>query len=171
MLTRSSVTGFTQIELLISVSILGILAALVVPSFRSLLERNEIIAVAEALSADLRWARSEALKRHIPIKVSFTPAGVGAWRYVINTVTVDPVTLKIVNSAQIPEFKTVTFAENFRDNETVFEPVRGTTEGKNGTATFSTSANNYRVKVILSNLGRVRICAELGDIGGYASCV
>jgi prepilin-type N-terminal cleavage/methylation domain-containing protein len=159
-------TGFTQLELLISIAILGILATFAVPSFRSTLERNDIIAVAEALSADLRWARGEAIKRNAAINVTFTPGAAGVWHYVIST---DASILKHVSSAQSADFKAA-LAENFRNHSTTFDPVRGTNEGKNGTATLTSAQGTYRLKVILGNLGRVRICADLGGIGGYDAC-
>ncbi len=170
LLTGMQATGFTQLELLISIAILGILAAFAVPSFRSTLERNEIIAVAEALSADLRWARGEAIKRNATLNVTFTPGAAGVWQYVISTDTSPPVTLKSVSSAQTADFKAVALAENFRNHVTTFDPVRGTNEGKNGTATLTSAQGTYSLKVILGNLGRVRICADLGGIGGYEAC-
>ncbi|MEQ1636626.1 MAG: GspH/FimT family pseudopilin [Methylococcales bacterium] len=168
---RLSAPGFTQLELLVSISILAILAALAVPSFRSSLERNEIMAVAEALSADLRWARSEALKRSdVDVKITFTPGDAGAWQYVIETDSIPSVPLKTVTSSQSADFKTVSLAENFSDDDVIFSHARGTTEGQAGSATFNSSQGAYRLKVVVGNLERVRICSDLGEIGGYQAC-
>lgn len=56
-------TGFTLIELLITVAIAAILVTLAVPSFRTLLVKRSVQAAAETLLSDMRYARSEALKR------------------------------------------------------------------------------------------------------------
>lgn len=168
MLTR--LLGFTQLELLISLSIVSILAALTVPSFQSVLQQNEIIAVAEALSADLRWARSEAFKRAKNVKITFTPGSGGAWKYVITTDVIPPETLKTVDSAAITEFSRVSLIENFVDDDIIFDHVRGTTEGQNGTATLTSTQATYTLKVILGNLERVRICSDSGEVGGYQVC-
>ena len=55
--------GFTSIELLVVVSILGILAALAAPSFTPLIETWRVRQATEALQSSLYYARSEAIKR------------------------------------------------------------------------------------------------------------
>jgi len=60
---RHSVRGFTAIELLVTVVILGVLAALAGPSFTPLIERWRVRQAAEELQSTLYYARSEALKR------------------------------------------------------------------------------------------------------------
>ena len=54
--------GFTIIELMITVTILGILVALGAPSFQQMIENNRIATETNKLLADLNLARSEALK-------------------------------------------------------------------------------------------------------------
>ncbi|QTD47444.1 GspH/FimT family pseudopilin [Ottowia testudinis] len=61
--TRTASKGFTAIELLVVISILGILAALAAPSFTPLMERWRVRQVNEALQSSLYLARSEAIKR------------------------------------------------------------------------------------------------------------
>jgi type IV fimbrial biogenesis protein FimT len=152
--------GFTLLELMIIVAILGILAALAAPSFTSILERRKIIGAAEAIQSDLRWARSEAIKRNTDVTVTFTPGAAGAWSYTITPAG------KTVNSATIPEFGNVALTENFGGDDTQFDRIRGISE--NGTVTLTSSVGE--VRIILSPLGRARICSVGGTIGGYASC-
>lgn len=56
-------SGLTTIELLISISILLILAAIAGPSFGPLLERWRVIEATEGMKASMVLARSEAIKR------------------------------------------------------------------------------------------------------------
>lgn len=56
-------TGFTLIELLIVVAIAAILLSLAAPTFREMLVKRSVQAAAETLASDMRFARSEALKR------------------------------------------------------------------------------------------------------------
>ena len=55
--------GFTLIELLIVVAIAAILLSLAAPTFREMLVKRSVQAAAETLASDMRYARSEALKR------------------------------------------------------------------------------------------------------------
>jgi type IV fimbrial biogenesis protein FimT len=162
MLNRAHKMGFTLLELMIIVAILGILVALAAPSLTSILERRKIIAAAEAIQSDLRWTRSEAIKRNTDITITFTPGAAGAWSYTITPAG------KTVNSATIPEFGNIALTENFGvDHATGFDHIRGTSND-NGTVTLTSPAGE--VHVVLSVLGRARICSVGGNIGGYASC-
>ena len=61
--------GFTILELLITVALLGILMAVAVPSFLSALQNNRMTAHANDLVTAFKLARSEALKRKVPISI------------------------------------------------------------------------------------------------------
>ena len=58
-----SAKGFTAIELLVTIAILGVLAAIAAPSFKPLIERWKVRQVTEELQSTLYFARSEAVKR------------------------------------------------------------------------------------------------------------
>lgn len=56
-------SGFTAIELLVVVSILGVLAALAAPSFTPTIERWRVRQAVESMTSTIYYARSEAIKR------------------------------------------------------------------------------------------------------------
>lgn len=60
-------SGFTLIELMVTISILAILLGIGVPSFRAMIEGNRIRTVTNDLVIALQFARSEAVKRGIPV--------------------------------------------------------------------------------------------------------
>jgi type IV fimbrial biogenesis protein FimT len=79
--------GFSLIEVMVTVAILGVLATLAAPSFRTLLLKRSVQAAANSLVEDMRLARSEALKRstrtvicHSSNGTSCTALAAGGWR-------------------------------------------------------------------------------------------
>lgn len=159
-------SGFTTLELMIVIAIIAILAALALPSFKTTLEKQRITRAAEAVLADLRWARAEAIKRNRTVRATFTTGG--SWSYTINTVPAlavsDGILPKTVNGIDFPSttLTTASFAGGVA--YTTFDPTRGTNPN-NGTVTIT--SNNFSAEVKVSTLGRARIC---GSIGGYETC-
>lgn len=70
--------GFTLIEVLVAVAILGILVAIAMPSFTSTIRRFRADAIRDDLMASLQIARSEAIRRGLPdttrITITRTPS-------------------------------------------------------------------------------------------------
>lgn len=62
--------GFTLVELMIVVVLLGIFASLAVPSFTAMIERNRLQSQADELKAFLLYARGEAVSRKASITVN-----------------------------------------------------------------------------------------------------
>ena len=61
--------GFTLLECLVAIVVMATLTVLAVPAFRDLLVRRSVLLTAEALVGDLRFARSEAIKRGTQVSV------------------------------------------------------------------------------------------------------
>ena len=72
--------GFTLVELMVTVSIAAVLAALAVPSFQQLIASQRMRSASMDMVSDLVLARSEALKRGATVQVMPAGAGwVGGW--------------------------------------------------------------------------------------------
>ncbi len=70
--TRTS-RGFTLVEVVIVVLILGILAAVAAPRFAGALHRARAEEAAKRIQVDLGYAREKAISSSSPLTVSFTP--------------------------------------------------------------------------------------------------
>ncbi|MDO9167813.1 MAG: GspH/FimT family pseudopilin [Methylobacter sp.] len=161
-MNRQKHAGFTLIETMIVVAIIGIVVAIAAPSFSVMLEKQRIQGAAEAVLGDLRWARAESIKRNKKVRVTFTTGN--NWSYTIDTFPIlsasDGVLPKIVYGS---DFASTSLTTNFTSEITTFEAVRGTTNA--GRVTITTT--NFNAGVVVSKLGRVRIC---GSMGGYDAC-
>ncbi len=67
--------GVSLMECLIALLMMAILSVLAVPTFRDLLVRRTVLVTAEALVDDLRFARTEALKRGGQVSVCSSANG------------------------------------------------------------------------------------------------
>jgi type IV fimbrial biogenesis protein FimT len=69
-------SGFTLIELMVTLAVAIILMASLVPAYTAVVQRNEVTANINAFVGELKFARSEALKRGAVI--SLCPATTGS---------------------------------------------------------------------------------------------
>lgn len=73
---RSSSFGFTLVELIVTVAILGIISAIAAPAFNSIIQSGKVSASADELLTIFQLARSEAVKRVRTIVVCPSADGV-----------------------------------------------------------------------------------------------
>ncbi|MDD5461228.1 MAG: GspH/FimT family pseudopilin [Methylococcales bacterium] len=172
---RQRDSGFTLLEVMIVIAIIGIIAAMAVPSYQDMIERNRLKQVAEALKLDLQFARTEAIKRSQNVLVTRTPGSAGAWCYGLSTkasCSCAQVTKTATDYCEIKrvsgiDFNTTNMGAAVGNNST-FSFRRGTIGADS--VTFST--NNYTARVVFSDVGRVRICTPSGSAGisNYPAC-
>jgi prepilin-type N-terminal cleavage/methylation domain-containing protein len=68
--------GFTIIELMTVVALIGIMAALALPGFASILEGRRLVGSADTLYSALQYARSESIKQNANVQVD---VDTGSW--------------------------------------------------------------------------------------------
>jgi len=150
--------GFTLVEAMVVILVLGVLTVIAAPSFISMIDKQRITKAAEAILSDLRWARGESIRRGQSIRITYTTGA--NWSYTV-TIPSSGTAIKTVSSADFPaiNLSSATFSGNIF---TTFNPARGTaTAGSIGIA-----SNSHNATITLSTLGRARICG----LEGYSPC-
>jgi type IV fimbrial biogenesis protein FimT len=74
-ITVKNQAGFTLLEVITVMGIVGILAAIAIPSFRYVTYSNRVASEVNALVGDLQYARTESIKQGIPITVCASADG------------------------------------------------------------------------------------------------
>ena len=165
-----SARGLTLLEVLVTITILALLLAIALPSMQDMLTRNRLKSAAQAIAEDLQWTRSEAIKRNRTLRLSLDLEhwcyGVQTWDHPCDCrlppETASGCPLKRVSGEDFPGIRLdATF------KATRFEPRRATAD--NGSLTL-TASQGMALRVVLSRLGRVRLCAPAKDVPGYEPC-
>ncbi len=145
--------GFTLVELLVTVVVLGILTAIAVPSFQSWIQSSRTLTVTDELNTAIQLARSEALKRRKNVIIcranaAFTDCENGAdWS---SGWLIRQVSGNVIRVWQAPAGSTVagpatgvTFASNgLGSGKTTFEvQVGGCADSKKRVIEVSTTGN------------------------------
>jgi type IV fimbrial biogenesis protein FimT len=162
---RKSTSGFTLLELMITISVAGILMAMAIPSFSDMIRNNRLTTYANELVTSLNIARSEAIKRGVSVSVrkiggTGTYWSTSGWNVFVDNDadgTLDTGEEILRTYPALPSPYTLAGNNNFV-NFIRYQP-NGTS---NQMGSFAVCANTtplaYTSKlVIVSNTGRIRI--------------
>jgi type IV fimbrial biogenesis protein FimT len=141
-----------MVELLAGIAVLGIVAAIAVPSMASMFERIRLSGAANELATDLQLARSESVRRRSAVRLASMPDGEG---------------YRILSGDET--LKEVVFASGLTVStgiDVTFDPMRATTDPVS--IDLNNGAGTMRAGVGL--MGRVTLCSAEVKLPGYPAC-
>ncbi|MEZ8099852.1 GspH/FimT family pseudopilin [Vibrio bivalvicida] len=165
--------GFTLLELLISIIVLGVLLSVAAPSFHTLSVNSQMMRAANELNGFLNQARSEAVWRNRDLWAHFSfssyPALAKEWALTLT----DSDTLGLGNKIlllQGSSFKDLKLDWTYTANKIKFEGTRGRV--KDGSLTFYPKDQvSLALRLKSSFAGnRVMICALSESDYGFPVC-
>ena len=169
--------GFTLIELMVAVTIVAIFAAIGIPSFSGLIDRYRLKGAADALHAEVQFARTEAIRRNQEVYLVFGTGTGSCWG-------IGTAADSTCEAADIRNRTTGAFATDFPgvriDSVTVngqagagfgFTPRQGTTTAAGEVRiTVGSVRSGLRLRVVTGLLGLPRTCSPAGTVAGYPAC-
>jgi len=167
--------GLTLLELMVTVSIIAIVVSIGVPAVKNTQKTMQLKGAIEASYFAFQHARSAAISAGADVSVSIT----SGTNWCVGISDVGDCDCNVLNACTLNGVEQLVKSSDFSyismealsfgvDRLAVFDGVRGLSIGSAGSTVFTDGSND--AKLILSNMGRVRICITQGDVGRYSSC-
>ena len=166
--------GVTLIEACIVTTIAGAVVGVTVPGLQSLFDARRIGGAATQFATDVQFARSEAVARNRPVRLSFhAPAC-----YVIHTgnaaqcecdaagPALCSAGAEQIKTVHLPAAERVSLQANVAS--VLFDPLHGTST-PTGTVRVI-GPDGREVHHVINIMGRVRSCSPLAAVAGYRAC-
>ncbi|MDB5886956.1 MAG: fimbrial protein pilin [Polaromonas sp.] len=146
--------GVTLIELMVIITIIGILIAVAIPSFTESIARKRLEGVANELVADLQYAKTQAASVNANVTLLTSVHG-----YTVSSATTTYKTVSLASTSTLTDAMSVTF-----------EPHRALPASMiNITVTQSQTSASLRVNTEVT--GRIQMCSPGSTLGGYVACL
>lgn len=149
--------GFTLIELMVVISITAILIMLAVPSFNDSLARRRLEGVATELTADLQYARTQAVGNNADVSLVTSATG-----YAVSG----------TSAGASVTYKTIALNTGFSMTQPVtvtFSAFRGFPSAI-ATITISSTQTSAQLQASADIRGLIKICSPGGNLKGYPTC-
>lgn len=169
--------GVTWIETCIVLAILGVTCGAAVPAMGSLMDARRLEGTAVQFATDVHYARSEAVARNLPVRVSVFGTAHGSC-YVVHTgsggqcrcnasaAATCTGQAREIKSVELPASQGVTLAANTAS--VLFDPLHGTSSPAATVRIFGRQGR--AIHHVINVMGRVRSCTPAGAVPGYPTC-
>lgn len=184
--------GFTVVELMVSIALLAISAALALPSYRDMIEKRQLTHGAEQLTAFINSAQSEATKLNQIVTVSYARSddqnwcagvNVGATPCDCNQTSITAADFCAVNGAprlisdavagDMLLLKSMT-GDAGDDSAYSYDPVRGLLVNLDDALNIEmhSQSSKFQLEMRVSRTGQTEVCSKNSghSIPGYVVC-
>ena len=157
--TQRNSRGFTLVEVLVSLAVLGILLAAGVPAMTGMSEQNRMKDLIFKLSDDMQTARSQAITSNVNRILAVTSGA--TWSY--SCATCAPAV-----AASSADYSGITLTAT---NAPLTFSTTGNAAGATaGTASiFTLQSSSWTVTATVTPIGKVHVCANATGLG-YPAC-
>ncbi len=169
--------GVTWVETCVVLATLGVVSGAALPEMGKLLDARRLEGAAVQFATDVRFARSEAVARNLPVRLSVFANAQGTC-YALHTgpsnqctcVDTGPAvctgSAREIKSVVLAASQGVTLAANTAS--VLFDPLHGTSTPS---ATFRLlGRQGQAIHQIINVMGRARSCTPAGGVPGYPNC-
>lgn len=163
-----------MLELLITVAVIGITVTLGAPAIIESFKSQKVKGATQSGYFMLQYARSVAISKGNDVTIDF----VSGSNWCIGISDTGPCECNVANSCLVDNVEQRIIAADysgvqmnnltFNGGSAVIDGQRGMAAGNAGTLELTDGDNTLRL--VMSNLARVRICTQAGDAGGYPAC-
>lgn len=179
MLIRKACLGFSVIELMITLVIVGVLAVIAVPSYVSFQQRSLLTGSVEKVFSHMEYARSESIASGKDVFVIFESTSGADWCVGVSDVagcgcstnaslaacTINSAPTRFVRGSDYPSIQVTT---TFTGDKTGYSAPRSTAMDFASGAVNVTLPGYGDAEVRLNVIGRLRLCSDTLSI--YAGC-
>lgn len=182
--SRGSVTGFTLVELMVTIAVLAILVLIAAPSFSEFRERNVVRGAADEVVNQIANYRFEAIRRNRPVTIGVGGSGAG-WcvgaALGASTSACDCMEDAACTVGRFPggeggALRGTRLVDSASFDAFAFDPSTGTPTALDVERSLvigsPTESYNYALQVSVNAMGRAQVCvpADRRAIAGVPSC-
>lgn len=177
----SAFAGFSLVELMVTVAVLGIIAAIATPSMVDMIDRKRALGATEEAYSLLHMARSEAIKQSRTIRVTVGEGAASSWLIGLSdgddacTGTSDCKILEgaagVTRMSDPSRYPGVKLEASLATFTFTSRGLAGGIAADGATLDF-TSQRGWTARLALNPIGRIRLCSPSAtkNAGGYKPC-
>jgi type IV fimbrial biogenesis protein FimT len=173
---KTRALGFSLIEMMIGVAILGILLAAALPSYRAWMLNTQIRNAADSIQNGLQRARAEAIKRNTPVDFVLAPGNNSTWLVQLpgggggGPLGLDPIDSRSdINEGSKEVISAIVLGANTVTFDNLGRPTTGAFT-VNLTSTILTAAESLDLRVTVGFGGNIKMCDPHAGASSPRSC-